>query len=81
MESFSCPASPIVGSNNYIYTVIAILTSPSAIPDQSQTFVALIAAILTAQFINDPQTQYKNNPEILLSREINSEFLNVEISL
>lgn len=81
MDSFPCPASPIVGLNNYLYTVITLLTSPSALPDQSQAFISVAAAILFAQFINDPQTQYKNNPEILLKRKINLIEILVGVSL
>lgn len=80
LNSVMCPASIVVGLNNYLYTLITLLTTPSAIPNVSQILVALAAAFLTIQFTNDPQTQYKNNPEILLTRK-NIFFFSILIDL
>lgn len=51
------------GLQNYIYTLVTTATSTSnnPTPDLNRLLVTYAVAMLTAQFIRDPTTQYKDD--------------------
>lgn len=62
----------LTGLRAYLYTLVSPITSPNLGSPINKIVVTLIIAVLTIQFIGDPQTQYKDDSnEIILLGKFN----------